>query len=503
MANLKGLVGNDQSLADVRDLELIHASLDDDIADVRLMRGPWCPSRIPPEILCEIFHFYLLFLHASAWTISQVCRAWRRIAIGCPTLWNTLRITSRAIAYRSRHFALGRDCHVTELQVQRAIRRTREATLWIELELRDKPQNPSAMLRVLRIVAGHNLARWRSLVWFDSTIGIGLASVLRQVFLPTQEMTSLRHLSLRYRHCDLLLPALNAGVPSLTSLQVGLDNGEPPTMLMNQPWLGRLKKLTLVYLGHDRPQLDRVGPMVGKCKALEELNLRRNTDSLLSGESFGSIRWPPLPRGLRTILFHTHANFWPCVSSTNITSLALRMENDIMETLSVAPRSISLPSLTNLECFSYETTFIAGYLLDAPKTQSMSILHWKPGSITAGIRDIFRDKPWGIYPIKVSLQTHIRHRTTLQDLFLRLSKTNTLSLCFWSISVDPLLELIPGLESRGDTVVLPNLTRVECEFRDRLPNSQVSRIDGIIQAIQDTRGYVGVPRPFLRVSFFH
>jgi hypothetical protein len=238
MADLKGLVGNDQSLADIRDLEPIHASLDDDMADVRLMRGPWCPSRIPPEILCEIFHFYLLPFNTSAWTISQVCRAWRRTALGCPTLWNTLRITSRAIkcsnAYRSRHSVLGWDCHVTELQAQRAIRRAREATLRIELDLEPKPQNPSAMLRVLSIVAGHNLARWRSLVWFDETIGIGVASVLRQVFLPTQEMTSLRHLLFHYKHCDLLLPALNAGVPSLTSLQVGLDDdGEPPTMLMN------------------------------------------------------------------------------------------------------------------------------------------------------------------------------------------------------------------------------------------------------------------------------
>jgi hypothetical protein len=495
---------NDPVRADIRDLELIHAGLDDDIADVRLIRGPWCPSRIPPEILCEVFHFYLRSVQNSVWTISQVCREWRRTALGCPTLWNTLYITSRTLkcsnTYRSRHPA-GWDCHVTELQAQRAIRRTRGATLRIQLELRERLQDPSAILRTLRVVAGQNLARWNSLVFFDSAIGIGLSSGLRQVFLPAQEMTSLRHLSLPYELCDLLLPALIAGVPSLSSLEVKLEDGEPPTMLMNQPWLGRLKKLTLVFHGRGQSQLGRVGPMVGNCRALEELNLRRPSHTLLLGPSLDSIRWPPLPHGLRKISLHTHVNFWPCVSSVNITSLALRMDNDPLETLSVAPHSISLPSLTKLTCFSYETTFTAGYLLDAPKMWSMYIYHWSSKTNMADLRNIFPDKPWGIYPIKLFLQTHDPNRTLLRDLFLRLSKTSTLSLCFFSMSADPLLALVPDLESRGDTVVCPNLHQVEFEFRDKLPNSEVSRIDGIIQAIQDTRGSMGLIRPSVNVRW--
>jgi hypothetical protein len=510
MSDLKGLVGTDQIRAEIRDLELIHASLDDDIADERLMRGPWCPSRIPPEILCEIFHFYLRSIQNSAWTISQVCRAWRRIAFGCPTLWNTLYITSRTLkcsnAYRSRD-SIGWDCHVTELQAQRAIRRTGKATLRVRLELNEWPQNPGVVLRALKVVAGQNLARWRSLLWFDSAIGVRWASVLRQVFLPTQGMTSLERLSFPYKNCDLLLPALNAGVPSLSSLEVKLENGELPTMLMNQPWLGRLKKLTLEFgYGRGQPQLGPIGLMVGQCKALEELNLRRQTHTLLSGGSFDSTKWSPLPRGLRTILLHTHANFWPCISSGNITSLALRMDNNPLETLSVAPRSISLPSLTKLECFSYEATFTAGYLLDAPKTQSMHIYHWRSCSDVVAVRDIFPDKPWGIYPIKVFLQTHDPNRTLLRDLFLRLSKTNTLSLEFCStptgpLLVDPLLALIPGMENCGETVVYPNLAQVECEFGYQLLNTEVSRIDGLIQAIQDTRGCMGLLRPSVNVRW--
>jgi len=510
MADLRVLVRNHQNWPKFRSLEQTHASLDDDIADMRLIRGPWCPSRIPPEIICEIFHFSLDSIQNSVWTLSQVCRAWRRIAFGCPTLWNTLRITSHPLkcsnAYRSFH-PVGWDCHVTELQAARAIRRTRETTLEVELDLYDIPQNPNEILRVLRVVAGQNLARWTSLLWFGSSID---ATKLRKVFRPAQGMTSLQHLHFRYDHYDLLLPALIAGVPRLSSLWVTLQDGEPPTMLMDQPWLGRLKKLTLEFRGHGHPQLARLGPMVEKCKALEELNLRREIHSLVSGESFDSPGWPPLPRGLRTILLHAHTNFWHCVSSVNVTSLALRMENNTAETLSAAPRSISLPSLTKLECFSCETAFTAGYLLDAPNTQSMSISHYTLGSIKVNLHYHFPDEPWGIYPINAFLQTRNPHRKTLQDLFLRLSKTTTLSLCCYSTfgdplldsaSVDPLLALIPSLESRGDTVVCPNLTRVELEFKHQLSTSEVSRIDDIIRAIQDTRGHMGLPRPSVTVRW--
>ena len=243
--------------------------------------------------------------------------------------------------------------------------------------------------------------------------------------------------------------------------------------------------------------------MMGKCKALEELNLRRSTRSVLAGESFDSSRWPPLPPGLRTVLLHTHANFWPYVSSVNITSLSLRMENHTLEIISVAPRSISLPSLTKLACFSYETTFAAGYLLDAPNTQSMDISHWSLESTMASlpICDHFPNESWGIYPIKVSLVTFNTNRITLRDLFLRLSKTDTLSLCFHSLSVDALSALMPDLEGGGDTVVCPNLTRVECGFNDILPNSEASRIDGIILAIQNRRGDMGLLRPSVDVRW--
>jgi hypothetical protein len=500
-----GLIGNHQTRDLIKDLELIHASLDDDIADVRLLRGPWYPSRIPPEILCEIFHHYMLTFQHSAWTISQVCRAWRRIALGCSTLWSTLHITCVAPifsnAYRSRH-PFGWDCLATELQAQRAIRRTRETHLQIQLGLNEGIQNPIAMLRVLKIVAGRNLARWRSFVWNDSAIGVHWASVLQQIFLPTEEMTSLEHISFQYKNCESLLPAFNiAGVPSLSSLEVVLEDEDLPVMLMNQSWLGRLKKLTFVFRGHHR--LAPLGPMVGECRALEELNLRIQNYPLPSDESFDSAGWRPLPRGLRTVLLHTHANFWPCVSHLNITSLALRIAEHTWGTLSVAPRSISLPSLTKLTCLSYETTFTAGYLLDAPKTQSVHISHWKPGYTTDHFfsRDNFWDEPWGIYPIEVSLQTAYPKRILLQDLFLRFSNVNTLSLGVYSPSVDALLALIPDVERGSREILCPNLIRVECEFRDGLPSSEVSGIDSLILSIQDGREDIGLLRPSVNVRW--
>jgi len=503
MVNLKGLVGNHQITAKIKDLELIHASLDDDIADVHLLRGPWRPSRIPPEILCEIFHYYICLFRHSTWTISQVCRAWRRIALGCSTLWNELYISSLApkssTAYRSRH-PFGWNHLTTELQTQRAIRRTRGAPLRIKLALNERTQNPNAVLRVLNIVAGQNLTRWRSFVWENSTIGVLLTPVLQKVFLPTQEMTSLEHISFQCKYYDLLLPTFIAGVPSLSSMELRLDDGDPTTTLMNQPWLGRLKKLTLVFYRHLRSSA--VGAMVGECKALEELNVRRQLGSPSSDGPFDSAGWR-LSRDLRIALLHTKANLWPCVSGLNITSLNLYMGNRIRETLSIAPRSISLPSLTNLTCLSYETTFTAGYLLDAPKTQSMHISHWTTGSINASpsTRDIFRDKPWGIYPNNVILQTDNRDEMSLQDLFLRLSKMNTLSLYLYTPPIDALLALIPDLERYGDTVVCPNLTRLECEFWGKFKNSEASRVDSLVLAIQQRRGDMGLLCPSVNVRW--
>ena len=70
------------------------SSSPEDIADMRLIRGQRCRSRILPEILCEIFHYYIVSFQSSTWTISQVCRAWRRIILECSILWNTIRIPS-------------------------------------------------------------------------------------------------------------------------------------------------------------------------------------------------------------------------------------------------------------------------------------------------------------------------------------------------------------------------------------------------------------------------
>ena len=65
-----------------------------DITEVRLIRRPWCRSRIPPEIVCEIFHYCVLSFQSSAWIVSQVWCVCRRIALECSTLWDTIGIPS-------------------------------------------------------------------------------------------------------------------------------------------------------------------------------------------------------------------------------------------------------------------------------------------------------------------------------------------------------------------------------------------------------------------------
>ena len=76
----------------------------------------------------------MLSFHSFAWTISQVCHVWRRIALECSTLWNMIRIPSYSLLFSNTHRGsdpLGWDCHVTGVQVRRAIRRMKEAELRI------------------------------------------------------------------------------------------------------------------------------------------------------------------------------------------------------------------------------------------------------------------------------------------------------------------------------------------------------------------------------------
>ena len=499
IAHLKGLMADNR--VEINDLELIYANLEDDIADARLLTGPWYPNRIPPEILCEIFHCYILFFQHSAWTISQVCRAWRRIALGCSSLWSRLHVTARipqlSNAYRSPD-SFGQGYLTTELQAQRAVRRAKEGPLRVILRLNEGTRDPSVMLRLLKIIAGENFSRWRSLDWCDPVLGDHWTPVLQQALSPVREMASLQRLSLHYSVCHLLVPALTAGVPCLSSLELTLSHGGPPTALMTQPWLRHLKKLTL----RNCHQLSPLWPFIAECKALEELGLGRYFYP--SGESFKSSGEHPLPYRLRTVRLETHANSWSCVSGLNITSLTLQMNHSPLTTVHVAPRSISLPSLTELSCLSYETAFAAGYLLDAPKTQLMRICNLASGQspgINGSVPDIFWDNLWGIRPVHVSIMTFDRNRVALQSLLLRFFKVTTLSLCFFFQSVDTLLALVPDSERGDDIALCPNLTRVECKFVEALPSSEASKIDRLILTIQDERENLGLLRPKIDICW--
>ena len=494
LADTKGFLGDHR--AEINDLELIHASLGDDIVDAQLLAGPWYPSRIPAEILCEIFHCYLLLFQHSAWTISQVCRAWRRAALGCSSLWNKLYVTTRiprlSNGYRCSESS-AEAYLTTELQAQRAIRRAREGPLDVVLQLIPGLRDPSVTLRLLKIVAGQNLSRWRSLDWHDRMLGNHWTPGLQKALLPTCEMTSLERLSFCDNVCHLLVPALAAGVPNLSFLKMTLVHGDPPTMLMTQPWLRRLTKLTLLNCC----QPSTLWPFIAECKALEELRLGEDVYS--SSGSFNSPRGHPLPHGLRIVRLEMHTNSWSCVSGLNITSLTLQSGHDPLKRVQAAPGSVALPSLTELICSSYGTAFAAGYLLNAPKIQTLRISS-SPLDRNA-IRDVFWDTPWGIYPVHVSITTSNQNPKTLQDLFRRLSKMTTLSWHLYVRFEDILLALIPDAEKGDDIELCPNLTQVGCQFIDAIPSSEASRrVDSLILSIQDRRENMGLLRPRIDID---
>ena len=82
--------------------------------------------------------YSLLRVLLSEFGVDNQLRVPRRAAncaaLECSTLWNTIRIPSYSLKFSNARIGrdpLGRDCYMTEVQVQRAIRRTKEAELRI------------------------------------------------------------------------------------------------------------------------------------------------------------------------------------------------------------------------------------------------------------------------------------------------------------------------------------------------------------------------------------
>ncbi|KAF9478377.1 hypothetical protein BDN70DRAFT_933470 [Pholiota conissans] len=94
--------------------------------------------RIPPEVLQEMFEFYVcsfnnvfdhLNIHIRAshlpWELSHVCRLWRMSALGLPTLWNYFPTVEYPVSPRRQERQVG--------LLMELLRRSKQAPLFIHI----------------------------------------------------------------------------------------------------------------------------------------------------------------------------------------------------------------------------------------------------------------------------------------------------------------------------------------------------------------------------------
>ncbi|KAJ7064320.1 hypothetical protein C8F01DRAFT_1130976 [Mycena amicta] len=87
------------------------------------------------------------------WSLSQVCRLWRTLALGYPLLWSSFILSSAA---RLPHLRLIR------LQLTRSINVPLEVMIWFDAWTQDA-QNLDAFRAFLRQIARESCSRWRRL----------------------------------------------------------------------------------------------------------------------------------------------------------------------------------------------------------------------------------------------------------------------------------------------------------------------------------------------------
>jgi F-box-like len=524
-----------QSKNTIADLELIREDLHEDLADAKLTQGPWRPSRLPLETLREIFHYYIDLPLQSSWQLAHICRAWRRVALGCPSLWNKVRFsTYRCFSplpgtYVDMDSARG-EWVATRLQMRRALRRTKSAPISIKLDLWWPPRsNITEVEDILHLLGRDGLSRCRSLRFKLEVTRMWIPAVKEMLQGDT---SSLRSLMISSTNCPALLPFLN--LSQLSSLTI-LVNGKLKSFQasLDSSWLSGLKKLSF----KGRIKYHRLISTIVQCQALEELGIHPSTPHVIPGESLLADKWPPLPSTLRIVRLRTHANFWLCITGLKITNMSLSLTCASLFPISLPHRSISLPCLTDLYCHAYGTIFAAGYLLDAPKLHSLRVYHRRDGEdeenplegfrefvweirpdqvdiCTSGTHDVyhrrdgedeespldgFREFVWGIRPNQVDIYTSGTHDVSLLALLRRLVDVERLTLVCGPQTATALRILAPNFDNTN-AVICPRLEHVQCKLDRRVSPGEAETINGIRQEVQQARELLGLSRPVINLQ---
>lgn len=174
---------------------------------------PFPQSRVPFEILSEIFKWYVVIQkdHPGPWLLVGICRAWRSIAFGTPRLWSAVRVVNPLAEAGSADHPLpqwrygdGRENCITVSHMKMLLSRAKSAPLDIAIDNRypSKEVDWSPFDEMLQLLGGERLNQWRSIEITGNFKKDHVA--LDRVFDDTGELKGLEVVNL-WGRCDPLL----------------------------------------------------------------------------------------------------------------------------------------------------------------------------------------------------------------------------------------------------------------------------------------------------------
>jgi hypothetical protein len=387
-----------ESQASITELELLCSDLEDSLVELQSLLGPWRPSRIPHEILCQIF------VYASEsdpeqfpWDVMAVCGAWRRTASACSALWSTLHISSHL---EPRNGSTRNDCRSffyrkvpmsTPLAVRKAIRRARRGLLNVRLSF-DEEQGVrcDCFARCLGVI-GHQIKQVRSLDFdIGESPGIDLCPLLADSF------SNLRFVRIR-RYSPDFVAALASRAPLLHTIEFSGPHNFAP--YIGQAFWPRICKLNLGCAWHGG--LHNLSQLLSACRSLRSLGFGDRYEGPLWLNSLESAIPPHLPK-LERMTCRLRLSAWALLSGATITTLYIGAlflghrdwnNRNPHDWRTRGMTKIYLPKLKYLTCAESPAALWAAELFVAPSIVDLAILNLSALN-PEPVQNSDRDKVW-------------------------------------------------------------------------------------------------------------
>ena len=364
--------------------------MEEDLAEAQLWAGPWRPCRLPDEVLCEIFDYYAHLPSQDSWTVSQVCRAWRRAALGYSRLWTPMAFVpiswelQNPMQYRYMFTSIDESLEfiITPAQALRAVRRAGNALVDVIIII---PDNENLQIDdvndALSILGGRNTERWRVL-----SVKIKSASPLLALeWMRAARFTSLKEIEL-YSKCLPLIDGLDATATSLRSLLIRHRGSLGLRDYVHGSWWGRLNVLTIEGLW--REELQDLASILEACPLLKDLVLHDSKLYFRNRPYLVPSSWPPKAMTGTFVKCHLLEDSWRCLSGLaikelHVESLGSYAHNDNQKT-------IVLPSVTYLICGNSDTLLTVVRRCSFPSLVTLEVPSYKP----SGKSKTWEDTMW-------------------------------------------------------------------------------------------------------------